>query len=361
MNRTFFYDIHRELGGRLIEFAGWEMPVQYSSIKKEHLAVRKNAGMFDVSHMGDFFMKGEGASEFIKWLLPYDYTKLNIGQEFYTHILNENGIILDDTIVMRMSEDEYLMVPNAATTKKIYDHITPLLPENVTLEDRTMETGCIALQGPLASKILGKLTDLDLSTIESFTFTTVKVRGKDGKENEIIVSSSGYTGEAGYEIYTDEEFGPTLWGMLLEAGKEHGLEPCGLGARDTLRLEKGFLLSGTDFNDDRTMLETGCDWAIDWDHDFLGKEALLAQKDKGDYERFTGFILKDRGVPRHGMEISVNGEKAGTVTSGTMSPVLEKGIALGYVRPEFDVDGKEVEIIIRDKAHRAVVKKPPLV
>ena len=281
MNRTFFYDIHRKLGGRLIEFAGWEMPVQYSSIKKEHLAVRKNAGMFDVSHMGDFFIKGEGASEFIKWLLPYDYTKLNLGQEFYTHILNEKGIILDDTIVMRMSEDEYLMVPNAATTKNIYDHITPLLPENVTLEDKTMETGCIALQGPLASKILGKLTDFDLSTIEFFNFKPIVIVGKDGKENEIIVSSSGYTGEAGYEVYTDRYFGPTLWGMLMQAGREYGLEPCGLGARDTLRLEKGFLLSGTDFNDDRTTLETGCDWVIDWDHDFLGKEALLAQRIKG--------------------------------------------------------------------------------
>jgi len=361
MKRTAFYENHKEHGGKLIEFAGWEMPVRYSSIKDEHFAVRKRAGIFDVSHMGNFFIKGKGASDFIKWLLPFDFTTLGPGKEFYSHILDEHGIILDDTIVMRMDENEYLLVPNAATTQKIFDHITSLLPEDVIFEDKSMESQCIALQGPLASKILGKLTDYDLSSIEFFTFDSVPIRLSDGGEKMIIASASGYTGEAGYELYTDREFGPVFWKMIMDAGEEEGIQPCGLGSRDTLRLEKGFLLSGTDFHDDRTTLETGCDWTINWDHDFLGKEALLAQKEKGGYEKFTGFVLKGRGIPRHGMEIMVKGEQIGTVTSGTMSPMLNTGIALGYIRPEYEEDGTEVEIAIRGKPHRAVVKKPPLV
>lgn len=361
MKRTAFYNNHVELGGRIIEFAGWEMPVQYSSIKKEHFAVRENAGIFDVSHMGDFFFRGEGASGFIKGLLPYDFTKLEPGREFYTHILDDKGIILDDTIVMRMAENEYLLVPNAATTRKIHDHIAPLVPGDVIFEDRSMEDQCIALQGPKAPEILGKLTDFDLSSIEFFQFDKVPINTSNGFTREVIVSASGYTGEKGYELYTDREFGPEFWNMLMDAGKEYGLEPSGLGCRDTLRLEKGFLLSGTDFNDDRTTLETGCDWVIDWDHDFIGKEALQAQKEQGGFETFTGFLLQERGIPRHGMDIQVRGKTIGRITSGTMSPMLNKGIALGYIAPDYEADGTDVDIVIRGKPHGAIVKKPPFV
>ena len=361
MKRTAFYNNHRDLGGRMVEFAGWEMPVQYSSIRKEHIAVRKDAGIFDVSHMGNFYFRGEGASNFIKGLLPYDYTKLEPGKEFYSHILNDQGIILDDTIVMRLAEDEYLMVPNAATTQKIHDHISPLVPDNVVFEDRSMEDQCIALQGPKAQQIFAKLTDYDLSTIQFFEFATVNVTSRKSGDHKVIASASGYTGEAGYELYTDREFGPEFWDMLMDAGNEFGLEPCGLASRDTLRLEKGFLLSGTDFNDDRTTLETGCEWVIDWDHDFIGKEALMKQKDAGGYEMFTGFVLQGKGIPRHGMTIQSNGKSIGSVTSGTLSLMLDTGIALGYVDPAFAGEGTEVEILIRGKPIKTLVKKPPFV
>ena len=361
MKRTAFYDNHRDLGGRMVEFAGWEMPVQYSSIRREHIAVRKNAGIFDVSHMGDFYFRGKGASDFISGLLPYDYTKLEPGKEFYTHILNDRGIILDDTIVMRLADDEYLMVPNAATTQKIHDHIAPLVPDNVIFEDRSNEDQCIALQGPKAQEILSKLTDFDLSTIQFFEFATVNVPSPRSGDHAIIASASGYTGEAGYELYTDRAFGSEFWDMLMNAGREFGIEPCGLGSRDTLRLEKGFLLSGTDFNDDRTTLETGCDWAINWDHDFIGKDALMKQKETGGYELFTGFVLQEKGIPRHDMPIQSGGKPIGRVTSGTLSPMLDVGIALGYVDPAYAVDGTEVEILIRGSPVRSLVKKPPFV
>lgn len=361
MNRTAFYDIHRKLGGKIIEFAGWEMPVQYSSIRNEHMAVRERVGIFDVSHMGDFIFKGEGASDFIKGFLPFDFTTLEPGQEFYSHILDENGIIQDDTIVMRLEENEYLLVPNAATTQKIHDHVMKHLPGNVVFEDRSMEMQCIALQGPKAPAVLGKLTEFDLSSIEFFNFSSVPIKLADGSTREVIVSASGYTGEAGYELYTDRKFGPIFWDMIMEAGAPDGIEPCGLGCRDTLRLEKGFLLSGTDFHDDRTSLETSCDWMINWDHEFIGKSALLAQKEKGGYHTFTGFILKDKGIPRHGMDVVMGGERIGTITSGTMSPVLDTGIALGYVDPAQILEGSEVEIDIRGNLRKAEVKKPPLV
>jgi len=360
MNRTPFYEIHKALGGKLIEFAGWEMPVMYTSIIQEHHAVRERAGIFDVSHMGDFFIRGEGATEFLRYLLPTDVSKLKPGQETYTHILNEEGIILDDTIIMRLRESEYLLVPNAATTQKIYNHIAPLLPENVELDDRSREVTCIALQGPLSDKILGKLTDYDLSTIEFFNFVPVMIKDGTGKETEITVSFSGYTGEKGYELYSDNTFGPVLWNLLMEAGKEEGILPCGLGARDTLRLEKGFLLSGTDFNDDRTTIETNAEWLIDWDHDFIGKKALLAQKEKGDYERFTGILMEGRAFPRHGMEVVKDEKKVGIVTSGTLSPILSRGIALGYLKSGIE-QGAEVEVLIRGKGHPGEVKAPPFV
>jgi aminomethyltransferase len=360
MKRTAFYDQHRDLGGRLIQFAGWEMPVQYSSIRQEHHAVRNHAGLFDVSHMGNLIFTGEGATEFLSWLLPFDCSRIQPGREFYTHILNEQGIILDDTIVMRMAENEYLMVPNAATTTKILAHIKPLLPENVTLTDRSLDMQCIALQGPQADEILSDLTDHDLSTIGFFQFTDVPVTSSDGSA-DIIVSASGYTGESGYELYTDREFGPGFWNQLMSSGKEHGIEPCGLGARDTLRLEKGFLLSGTDFNDDRTMLETGCEWALHWDHEFLGKHALATQKEQGNYERFTGFVMEGKAIPRHGMEIMTKGRVIGKVTSGTISPTLGTGIALGYIAPEHRIVGSEVQILVRGKPQNATIREPPFV
>lgn len=360
MNRTPFYKIHRALGAKLIDFVGWEMPLMYTSIIKEHHAVREKAGMFDVSHMGDFFIRGKGATEFLRYLLPTDVSKLKPGEETYTHILNDKGIILDDTIIMRFKENEYLLVPNAATTQKIYNHISSLLPEDVEMEDKTHEVTCIALQGPLSENLLGKLTDYDLTSIEFFNFSPVNIRDSNGKEREIIVSFSGYTGEKGYELYSDNTFGPELWNLLMEAGKEEGLLPCGLGARDTLRLEKGFLLSGTDFNNDRTTLETGTEWLIDWDHEFIGKEALLAQKEKGDYEKFTGILMEGRTFPRNGMKVMKDGEKVGTITSGTYSPMLNRGIALGYLRQDIE-EGSKVEVIIRGASHGGVVKIPPFV
>jgi len=353
--RTALHGKHVELGAKMTDFGGWEMPLWYSSIIDEHMAVRKAAGLFDVSHMGDLFIRGPDALGFIDTVQTNHFGKLGIGGMKYCHILNDDGNIIDDTIITRLDEEEYLLVPNAGMTPTVLswlnEHADGL---DVEIEDRS-GMFCVALQGPKAADVFETAAGAK-GDMEFFTMRRMTIAGVD-----CLVEASGYTGEQGYEIMGPPEGAHAVWDAIMEAGTGSGLRPCGLGARDTLRLEKCFLLSGQDFDADRTPLETTYDFVLKWDHDFIGKEALQAQKDADDYDRWTAFRLEGKGVPRHGDPILVDGETAGRVTSGGMSPVLKVGIALGYVPVDLTKVGTKVTIEIRGRPVEAVVVEKPFV
>jgi aminomethyltransferase len=384
------------MGARMIEFAEWEMPVQYTSITEEHLAARNAAGMFDVSHMGDIIIRGEGAEALLRRLLTNDVKGMPVGQAVYAHILDERGRILDDTIVTHVRSGEYLMVPNAATTPKIVSWVRKhrTTQEIIDASDRL---SCIALQGPNSQKILQKMTACELSTMKRFTgdFVDLSIEGNpipvipqdfrpQGFLTEVFsfemkqrpakvskthvefaekcyVSRTGYTGEDGFEILLENASAKVLWNILIHIGKEHGLLPAGLGARDTLRLDMGYLLSGTEFDGTQTTLQTGPGWVIKWDHDFIGREALIEQKRDDNYQRLVGIEILGRGIPRHGYRIMKDEKPVGSITSGTMSPSLRKGIGLGYVDPPHHKTGTDVRIQIRDTDVQARVVKPPFI
>ncbi len=342
----------------MVPFAGWEMPLMYTSIKDEHFAVRKTAGLFDVSHMGEIIIKGKKAEDFLSWVLPSNIRQVKVGTAFYSHILNHQGLIIDDTIAMRLKQKEFLLVPNAANTDKILAWFGEQNSFGVKIIDKTHEMSCLALQGPLAEKILAKLAFIDRDLKEISFFTYGKFTFKD---EELIISRTGYTGEDGFELYVPNTITPDIWDMLLEAGKDMGILPCGLACRDTLRLEKGFLLSGQDFHMDRTILETGWEVLIQWDKDFIGKDVLKQQKETANYHLFKPFLVKDKGIPRTNCPIEIDGKQVGIVTSGTMSPMLGKGIALGYIAPEHAETGTEVDIRIRNKLVKAELVSLPFI
>lgn len=358
MKLTALNSNHKELNAKMVDFVGWEMPLLYSSIQKEHFAVRQDAGLFDVSHMGELIIKGERAEDFLSWVLPSNIRKVKIGSAFYSHILDHNGIIIDDTIAMRVAEDEFLLVPNASNTEIILEWFNKQNAVGAEIVDRTDELTCLALQGPKAEAILSTLDfiDRDLKTILFFTFGTFALKGE-----EVIVSRTGYTGEDGFELYIPNPLAAEIWDGLLEAGKPHDLVPTGLGCRDTLRLEKGFLLSGQDFHMDRTSLETGWESLVYWGKDFIGKATLEKQKSEGDFDILKAFLMKEKGIPRTGCPILIDGAGVGSITSGTMSPVLKQGIALGYIKPEYAELGTVVDIEIRGKSVRAELVKLPFV
>ena len=363
MKRTPLYDEHVKLGAKMTEFGGWEMPLQYSGIINEHMAVRKNSGIFDVSHMGDLYFRGKDAGRFLSHVTTGNFETMEVGSAKYTHILNDEGKIKDDMIGYRLSEDEYLCVPNASTTPMIESWFEAHRGGfDLEMQNFTDDLVCIAFQGPKAREMSGKISE-DAAGVKFFKGAWVDL-GLGEEEaggflsnfsNRSFVSGTGYTGEDGFEIITLREQGKRLWKKLLDMGAQ----PCGLGARDTLRMEKGFLLSGQDFHEDRTTLETGWDFVIDWDHDFIGKEALIKQKEKGGFDRLRGIVL-EKGIPRHGFSVFMAGEKVGTVTSGTKSPILEKGMAMAYLRPQVKT-GDVVEIDIRGKMYEGTVVKMPFV
>ncbi len=370
MKYTALHDVHIELGGRMVEFAGYHLPLWYSSINEEHRAVRESVGMFDVSHMGDVIVEGPDATEFLSYILPTDFSKVKDMKASYTAFLNHRGIMIDDTIVTKIREDKYLVVPNAATAQLIYHHMYSMgAGYDVKIKNVSDDFACIALQGRDAEKVLQKLTDYDLSTIEFFGAAMMDIKGIDVKENplsgnKVFVSRTGYTGEDGFEIVIPNENAIEVWKLLMEAGEEFGIKPCGLGARDTLRMEKGFLLSGQDFHpyhEPRTPLEGGISWVIDWDHEFIGREPLLRMKEEKKYDMFRGIILLGKGVPRYGYEVYVEDEKVGYLTSGTKSPTLGVGIGLGYIKRPYTKVGTKVLVDIRGKKVEAEVRKPRLV
>ena len=356
LKRTPMYDEHVAAGAKIVPFAGFEMPVQYKTgIIAEHNAVRTHAGLFDVSHMGELEVRGPQALDLIQHVTTNDASKLVVGQAQYSVICREDGGCVDDCIVYRF-EDHYMIVVNASNKDKDRDWIWHHADKfDVQLEDKSDDVALIAIQGPKAPGILKRLTKTDLESIKYYHFAEGQVDGVDA-----IISRTGYTGEDGFELYIDAKHGVKLWRSLLQAGSADGLIPTGLGCRDSLRLEMGYALYGNDIDDKHTPLEAGLGWVTKLDkQDFIGKAALQKQKDGGVRQRLVGFVLKDKGFPRHGYEVRYNGEPGGEVTSGTVSPSLEQGVGLAYVPAEASKPGSEIEIVVRDKAIKAEVTRPP--
>jgi aminomethyltransferase len=339
VERAVLYEAHESLGAKFTEFSGFEMPLYYSGIVEEHLAVRKAVGLFDVSHMSRVFVEGGRAQETMSRVTTSDPAKLSYGRVKYTMILYENGTIIDDLTYMVL-KDRYFLVPNAGKAKRIESWINEKSAGRA--RDASKEYLIFALQGPLAEKTLRKLYAGELP--KRFRFVETELDGQ-----ETTISRTGYTGEDGFEIFTKDK---GLFMKLLEAGKEFGIKPCGLGARDSLRLEKCMPLAGNEL-EGRTPLEANMEWAVDWNHEFIGKSAL--RRDVG--ELLVPMLLEEKGVPRHGYAVTKCGRRIGTVTSGGFSPVIEKGIALGYVEKKETVEGNEVGIDVRGKELKARIIK----
>jgi len=360
--RTPLYAQHQKLNAKIIDFGGFDMPVQYAGIKQEHTAVREKAGMFDVSHMGEFFVRGEHALELIQKVTINDASTLKPGKAQYTAMCYEDGGIVDDLLVYKLSDNEYMLVVNASNIEKDLEWIKSQNSVGAKIENRSDSIALIALQGPESVQILQKLTDNKVTDISFYTFETGSVAAQPG----VIISATGYTGEKGFELYIDTSKADpvVIWNSLLEAGEEFDLEPAGLGARDTLRLEMGFALYGNDITKDTHPLEARMGWLTKFDKgDFIGKKALQKKKEKGLNRKLMGFeITEPRNVPRSGYDITdKEGNNIGFVTSGTQSITLNKGIGMGYITTDKASEGEKIYIQIRKRQAEAVVKKPPFI
>jgi len=359
---TVFYDKHKDLGAKLIDFGGFEMPVQYSGIKQEHVVVREKAGLFDVSHMGEFFVSGPEALSLIQKVTINDASKLTVGKAQYTAMCYEDGGIVDDLLVYKLDEEEYMLVVNASNIEKDWNWISENNTMNAELVNRSESIALLALQGPKAPEILQELTETDLSKISFYSFGVGSVAGESG----VIISATGYTGEKGFELYIDTEKCDALkvWDEIMKAGKSYGLEPAGLGARDTLRLEMGFALYGNDITKDTHPLEARMGWLTKLDKgDFIGKEVIAQKKADGLNRKLMGFVIEEpRAVPRSGYAITdQEGNEIGFVTSGTQSITLSKGIGMGYIQTDHANEGDSIKIVIRKKSVPATVVKPPFI
>jgi aminomethyltransferase len=356
LKQTPVHDEHVALGGRMVPFAGFAMPVQYpTGIVKEHQAVRTAAGLFDVSHMGEFEIRGPQALDFVQHLLTNDAARLDVGQAQYTVLTSTDGTALDDCILYRF-DDHYMVVVNAGNRAKDREWFErAAVGFEVEFADRSESVGLLALQGPKAEAILAGLTDRDLTAIRFYHFAEGRVAGIDA-----VISRTGYTGEDGFELYVPAVDTADLWRELLRAGEPGGLIPAGLGARDSLRLEVGYILYGNDLDERRTPLEAGLGWVVKLDKgDFVGRDALLRQKESGLREKLAGFVLAERGFPRQGYEILYQGEPAGEVTSGVLSHSTGQGVGMAYLPLEATKPGTEIDVIIRDRAIPARVARPP--
>ncbi|HYW96030.1 MAG TPA: glycine cleavage system aminomethyltransferase GcvT [Bacteroidales bacterium] len=360
MKRTVFYEIHRRAGAKLVEFAGFEMPVEYSGVTDEHLTVREKAGVFDVSHMGEIWVKGGHARDFVQKVTTNDVDRLTPGKVQYSCFPNGEGGIVDDLLVYMYEKDKYLLVVNASNISKDWKWLNDCNDSGAELENASDTISQLAIQGPLATGILQKITDLDLSKISYYSFVTGTIGGID----DVIISNTGYTGAGGFELYFYNEHGPALWDAIMKAGLEEGIKPVGLAARDTLRLEMGFCLYGNDIDDTTSPIEAGLGWITKFsdNNQFIDRERLSAQKEDGVSRRLVAIEMIDRAIPRQHYEIaSLHGEVIGEITSGTMSPVLKKGIGMGYVKAPFNTVGTELTVLVRKKALRAKVVKTPFI
>lgn len=356
--RTPLYERHRALGARLVEFGGWEMPVQYSGILEEHRTVRERAGLFDVCHMGEFRVEGADALDFLQRLVPNNVARLVDNQALYTQILRPDGGTLDDLIIYRQSEGHYMVVVNAGTMEQDWAWFNERAAgwKTLTLTNISAETGLIALQGPRAQTILQPLTQTPLDNIKYYHSLQGDIAGIP-----CVISRTGYTGEDGFELYCPAGQTVALWDALLDAGKAEGLLPAGLGARDTLRLEAGYCLYGHELTQDITPLEAGLGWTVKLDKgvDFIGRDALVAEKEHGLRRKLVGIELTDRGVPRAGYPILQNGEPVGALTSGAMAPTLGKPVGIGYMHSGAMTPGSSIAIEIRGKQIPAVIVPLP--
>jgi aminomethyltransferase len=355
LKRTPLFECHRRAGGKLVDFAGWELPVQYSGLMEEHRAVRTAAGLFDVSHMGELRLSGPGAESLLQELTPNDVTRLSPGGIHYSGLLTEAGTYVDDLLVYRLAEQDFLLVVNAANSAKDFDWISSRLLDGVELQDVSSDYALLALQGPRAEKILSTLTQTDLAQLRYYRFALGSVAGR-----EALISRTGYTGEDGFELYVSPESGSVVWEELLEAGASQGLVPAGLGARDTLRLEAAMALYGHEIDETTTPLEAGLSWVVKLAKgDFLGRDVLVAQQEHGVDAQLVGFEVTDRGIARQGHEVQSAGQSVGRVTSGSFSPTLEKAIGLAYVPAALAEPGTEIQIHVRKKSLAAVTVPLP--
>ncbi|WP_207536485.1 glycine cleavage system aminomethyltransferase GcvT [Desertivirga arenae] len=356
MKNTALTEKHISLGAKIVPFAGYNMPVQYEGINAEHAAVRNGVGVFDVSHMGEFILKGEKALDLIQRVTSNDASKLIDGKVQYSCLPNENGGIVDDLLVYRIDEKTYMLVVNASNIQKDWDWISRFNTEAVDMKDISDRTSLLAVQGPKAVQALQKLTEVELSSMEYYSFKKGKFAGIDN----VLISATGYTGASGFEIYFDAEHSEHIWDAIFEAGAEFGIKPIGLGARDTLRLEMGFCLYGNDIDDTTSPIEAGLGWITKFNKEFTNSAALKDQKEKGPDRKLVGFEMIERGIPRHDYPIvDAEGNQIGKVTSGTQSPSLQKAVGLGYVETEFAQVGTEIFISIRNTAVKAKIVKFP--
>lgn len=356
MKNTALTDKHIQLGAKMVPFAGYNMPVQYAGINAEHETVRRGVGVFDVSHMGEFILKGDKALDLIQRVTSNDASKLYDGKVQYSCLPNEGGGIVDDLLVYRIDEKTYMLVVNASNIEKDWNWISKYNGDGVEMKNISDRTSLLAVQGPKAAEALQSLTDIDLGSMEYYTFKKGKFAGVDN----VLLSATGYTGAGGFEIYVDNKDAEHVWDAIFKAGNPFGIKPIGLGARDTLRLEMGFCLYGNDIDDATSPLEAGLGWVTKFNKEFTNSAALQQQKQEGTKRKLVGFEMIERGIPRHDYEIvDAEGNSVGKVTSGTQSPSLQKAIGMGYVKNEFAKEGTEIFIKIRDNKIKAQVVKPP--
>ncbi len=363
MKHTAFTGFHEAMGAKMVEFAGYYMPITYEGLIKEHMTVRNSVGVFDVSHMGEVWIKGPKAEKFVQWVTSNDVTALYDGKVQYSCFPNGKGGIVDDLLVYRFNEEKYLLVINAANIDKDWNWLVEQsrkfdLKVGEELINASDDIAQLAVQGPLALKAMQKLTDEPVEEMEYYTFKVLKFAGKE----DIIFSTTGYTGSGGCEIYMSNEAAETIWKAVFEAGEEFGIKPIGLGARDTLRLEMGFCLYGNDIDETTSPIEAGLGWITKFSdqNEFIDKDFLLKQKEEGVTRRLRGFEMIDKGIPRQHYEIcDADGDVIGEVTSGTMAPALNKGIGMGYVKTENAKFGNEIFIRIRNKLLKAQIVKLP--
>ncbi len=356
MKNTALTAKHIALGAKMVPFAGFNMPVQYEGINVEHATVRNAVGVFDVSHMGEFILKGEHALDLIQRVISNDAAKLYDGKIQYAYLPNEKGGIVDDLLVYRIDEKTYMLVVNASNIEKDWNWIQQFNDKGVEMHNISDKTSLLAVQGPKAADALQSLTSIDLAAMEYYTFQ----KGVFAGVENVLVSATGYTGAGGFEIYFENQYADKIWDAIFQSGADFGIKPIGLGARDTLRLEMGFCLYGNDIDDSTSPLEAGLGWVTKFTKRFTNDQALLAQKENGVDKKLVGFEMIDRGIPRHDYAIvDAESNVIGRVTSGTQSPSLQKAIGMGYVSKDFAKEGSEIYISIRDNKVKAKVVKFP--
>ncbi|MES2874802.1 MAG: glycine cleavage system aminomethyltransferase GcvT [Bacteroidota bacterium] len=356
MKNVALNDVHVALGAKMVPFAGFNMPVQYTGINAEHETVRKDVGVFDVSHMGEFILKGDGALDLIQRVSSNDASKLFDGKIQYSCLPNDKGGIVDDLLVYRIDEKTYMLVVNASNIEKDWEWISKHNSGGVEMKNISGQTSLLAVQGPKAAAALQSLTDVDLASMEYYTFKKGVFAGIDN----VLISATGYTGAGGFELYFDNKHAKHIWDAIFKSGEQFGIKPIGLAARDTLRLEMGFCLYGNDIDDTTSPIEAGLGWVTKFTKNFVNSEKLALQKQEGVSRKLVGFEMIDRGIPRHDYEIvNADGTVIGKVTSGTQAPSLQKAIGLGYVAKEFSKEGTEIYIRIRDNRVKAQIVKFP--